>query len=198
MSCIRPEPPPWWEDQTMRRASPELLCPVNGMHEHTKRILAQPLGITRRLDNNSEYGAPTFGPGKASALVAALGPSYPEAIRRCPDHTGDLDRHLDLMNLAEGIDRSSIVVEGGRTFVGDEVVGREPILANDNGIGRERAYILDKTRKVPGDLRIGRTIVGSRGRNRLCLAELVDLYYPRRDGAAGGLPDQANRQASGQ
>src|SRR5947209_12897202 len=135
MSCIPPKLPPCWQHQTLRHASSELLCPVNGMHEHTKRILAQPLGITRRVDHDGEDGTPAFGPRKASALVAALVPSYPEAIRRCPDHTGDFDRHLDLMNLTEGIDRSRIIVEGGRTFVGDEFVGREPILANDDGIG---------------------------------------------------------------
>ena len=58
-----------------------------------------------------------------------------------------------------------------------------------------RAHLLDEAREVPGDLRIGRLIVGDRGRDRLGLAELVDLHDPGRDRAARRLPDQAAGEA---
>ena len=44
---------------------------------------------------------------------------------------------------------------------------------------------------MPGDLRIGRPVIGDGRRDRLRLTELVDLDDPRRDRAARGLPDEA-------
>ena len=41
---------------------------------------------------------------------------------------------------------------------------------------------------------VGR-IVGDGGRDRLRLAEPVDLHHPGHDGAAGGLPDQGGGEA---
>src|SRR5208282_6110512 len=49
---------------------------------------------------------------------------------------------------------------------------------------------------MPGDLRVRRPIVGQRRRNRLRLAEFVDLHDPGRDCTAGGMPDQAGREAA--
>jgi hypothetical protein len=50
-------------------------------------------------------------------------------------------------------------------------------------------------REMPGDLRIGWSVLGDCGRNSLGLAELVDLDHPRRDGAARGLPEHAAGEA---
>src|ERR1700687_5402483 len=51
---------------------------------------------------------------------------------------------------------------------------------------------------MPGDLRIARTVVGGRGRNRLGLADLVDLHDPGRYGAARRLPDKTGSQPTAQ
>ena len=51
-----------------------------------------------------------------------------------------------------------------------------------------------KCAEVPGDLRVGRAVVGHGRRYRLRVAQPVDLNDPRRDRAAGGLPDEAASQ----
>ena len=51
---------------------------------------------------------------------------------------------------------------------------------------------------MPGDLRVGRLIVGHGRRDRLGLAELVDLHHPGRDRAARRLPDEAAGKAAAQ
>jgi hypothetical protein len=77
-----------------------------------------------------------------------------------------------------------------RAAIGREVVGAQPVLPHDDRIGRNRADLLDEAREMPGDLRIGRPIVGDGGRDGLRLAELVDLHHPGHDGAARRLPDE--------
>ena len=79
-----------------------------------------------------------------------------------------------------------------RAAVGREIVGAQPLLSQDDRVGRQAAHILDEARQVVGDLRIGRLIVGVGRCDRLRLAELVDLHDPRRDGAARRLPHQAS------
>ena len=58
-----------------------------------------------------------------------------------------------------------------------------------------RADLLDEAREMPGDLRIGRAIVGDGRRDGLRLAELVDLDHPGHDRAARRLPDQRGGEA---
>ena len=53
------------------------------------------------------------------------------------------------------------------------------------------ADLLDEARQMPGDLRIGRPIVGIGGRDRLRLAEAIDLDHPGHDRAARRLPDES-------
>ena len=60
------------------------------------------------------------------------------------------------------------------------------------------AHLLDEAGQVPGDLRIRRLVIGGGGRDRLRLAELVDLHHPRRDGPTRRLPDQAAGEATAQ
>ena len=48
---------------------------------------------------------------------------------------------------------------------------------------------------MPGDLRIGRPVVGDGGRHHLRLAQLIHLHHPRGDRAARGLPDEATGKA---
>ena len=91
---------------------------------------------------------------------------------------------LGLADLGEGIVGPRVIVERERAFVGDVVVGVEPVLAQHHRIGRNAAHLLDEAREMPGDLRVGRLIVGNGRRDRLCLAELVDLHHPGRDRAA--------------
>ena len=105
---------------------------------------------------------------------------------------------LRLADLGERIVGAGVVVERERALVGDVVVGVEPVLAQDDRIGRDAAHLLDEAREMPGDLRVGRPVVGGRRRDRLRLAELVDLHHPGRDRAARRLPDEAAGEAAAQ
>src|SRR5690606_16988223 len=58
--------------------------------------------------------------------------------------------------------------------------------------------LLDEAAEMPCDLRIGRAIVGSRRRDGLGLAELVDLHHPRHDGSLYRLPDERSGEAAGE
>src|SRR3546814_8207548 len=88
--------------------------------------------------------------------------------------------------------------------IGREVVGAQPILANDDGVGRNRADLLDETREVEGDLGIGRPVVSDGGCDGLRLAESVDLHHPWHDRASrrlhderGGEPGRQDQRADG-
>src|SRR3546814_7680725 len=83
--------------------------------------------------------------------------------------------------LGERVVRPGIVVERHCAAIGREVVGAQPILANDDGVGRNRADLLDETREVEGDLGIGRPVVSDGGCDGLRLAESVDLHHPWHD-----------------
>src|SRR3546814_11729446 len=73
----------------------QLLRPVDGRDEHAQRILAQPLGIARRLNGDGENGRPALRAGELTVLIAALGPGDAKAVGRGADHAGDVDRELD-------------------------------------------------------------------------------------------------------
>jgi len=79
--------------------------------------------------------------------------------------------------------------------IGREVIGAEPVLADDDRVGGDAAHLFDEAREVPGDLRVGRAEVRDRGGDRLRLAEPVHLHHPGHDRAAGGLPDQGGGEA---
>src|SRR3546814_11053627 len=81
-------------------------------------------------------------------------------------------------DLGERVVHPGIVVERHCAAIGREVVGAQPILANDDGVGRNRADLLDETREVEGDLGIGRPVVSDGGCDGLRLAESVDLHPP--------------------
>ena len=72
---------------------------------------------------------------------------------------GDLDRDLGLADLGEWVVGASVIVQRERALVGDVVVGVEPVLAQHDGVGGNAAHLLDEPREMPGDLRIGRSIV---------------------------------------
>jgi hypothetical protein len=127
-----------------------------------------------------------------------LDPGDAKTVVRCADHARDVDRDLNPSDLGEGVVGSRVVVEGDRALVGDEVVGREPVLPDDDGVRRDGADILDETREVPSDLRIGRPVVGDRGGDGLRLSELVDLDHPGRHGAACRLPEEAAGKTCGE
>jgi Arm DNA-binding domain len=50
----------------------------------------------------------------------------------------DAIKRSEIVRLAERIGDAGIVVERDGALVGDEVVGREPVLAHDDGVGRQR------------------------------------------------------------
>src|SRR3546814_14106793 len=59
----------------------QLLRPVDGRDEHAQRILAQPLGIARRLNGDGENGRPALRAGELTVLIAELGPGDAKAVR---------------------------------------------------------------------------------------------------------------------
>src|SRR3546814_7489029 len=120
---------------------------------------------------------------RSAVLVAPLGPGNAEAVRRRADHAGNVDGDLLPADLGERVVRARIVVQRHRAAISREVVGAQPVLADDDGIGRDRADLLDETREVEGDLRVGRAIVGNCWRHRLRLTEPVDLHQPGSDRA---------------
>jgi type IV secretion system protein TrbE len=99
----------------------------------------------------------------ARILVAAFDPGDPEAVVGGSDHTRDVDRDLGFPDLGKRIAGAGIVVERDGALVGDEVVGGKPVLADDDRVCRKRPDILDEAREIPGDLRVGRPVIGDRG-----------------------------------
>src|SRR5262252_9486500 len=91
-------------------ASSELLRPVDGVDEYAERVLAQVLGIVRGVDHDGEDRGPMLGRREACVFIAALDPSDAEAVGGGADHAGNLDRHLDLADLAKGIIGAGIVI----------------------------------------------------------------------------------------
>ena len=71
-----------------------------------------------------------------------------------------------------------------------KIIGFEPIVADEHGIYRQRAYVGDKMREIPGNLRVGRLVVLDGGRDRLHFAELIDFDDVGCDAALRRLPDQ--------
>lgn len=58
--------------------------------------------------------------------------------------------------------------------------------------------MLDEAGKMPGDLRIGRTIFGERRGDSLGRTEVVDLDHVRNDAAARRLPGEGRAEPGGQ
>jgi hypothetical protein len=135
---------------------------------------------------------------RLGVLVTPFDPGDAEAVVGGADHAGDVDRDLDFTDLGERIVGARVIVERDRAPVGDEVISREPVLAHDDRVGRDGSNVLDETRQMPGDLRIGRPVVRNRGGDRLRLAEFVDLDHPGCDGATGSLPDHAAGETRGE
>ena len=135
---------------------------------------------------------------KACVLVAAFDPGDTEAVVGGADHARDLDRDLDLADLGEGVIGAGIVVERDGALVGDEVISGEPVVADDDRVGWNRADVFDEPRQVPGDLRISGAIIDSSRSDGLRLAELVDLHHPGGDCTARSLPDEAAGKTGGE
>src|SRR5262249_9783234 len=91
-----------------------------------------------------------------------------------------------------------VVVQRCSATIGRKVVGAEPTLPQHNGVRWKASYIFDEAREMKRDLRIGRLIERIRRRDRLGLTEMVDLHHPWRDGALGGLPEEAGGEPSRQ
>src|SRR3546814_10648269 len=73
----------------------------------------------------------------------------------CPHHAGDLNRHGPLADIGEGIGAARIVAEELAAALGREIIGFEPVLANQHRIERTATDIRDEAREVPRNLRTG-------------------------------------------
>src|SRR6478752_6634214 len=133
----------------------ELLRPVDGVVVNAKRVLAQAFGIARSFDDDRKDRGPAFGRSELTAVVSALGPCDPKAFRGGANDAGDLDRNLGGPELGKGIVGSSIIVQRRCASIGREVIGTQPILSQDNSVGRQSSNILDEAREMKCDLRIG-------------------------------------------
>src|SRR3546814_6842814 len=88
-----------------------------------------------------------------------------------------------------------IVAEELAAALGREIIGFEPVLANQHRIERTATDIRDEAREVPRNLRIGRTISGLGLGDSASLAQPIDLDDLGRDAALGRLPDETGRKA---
>jgi hypothetical protein len=131
-----------------------------------------------------------IGRSQGGVLVSALDPGDAEGGVGGADHARNFDRNLNFTDLGEGVIGAGVIVEGRRTLIGGEVVGAKPVLPDDDGVGGDRADLLNKACEVPSDLWIGGLVVGDGRRDGLRLTELVDLNDPRHHGALGRLPDE--------
>src|SRR3546814_8894051 len=68
-----------------------------------------------------------------------------------------------------------IVAEELAAALGREIIGFEPVLANQHRIERTATDIRDEAREVPRNLRIGRTISGLGLGDSASLAQPIDL-----------------------
>ncbi len=107
-----------------------------------------------------------------------------------PQKAVQTNRATSHTHLGKGVIYTRVVVQGDRPAIGGVFVGAEPVLPHDDGIGRDAADLLDETGEMPGDLGIGRPIVGHGRGNGLRLAEFIDLHHPRHNGAPCRFPDQ--------
>src|SRR5712691_13242500 len=134
-------------DHELRTSLSQLPRPVDGVDVNSERILPQTIGVVRSLDHDGQNRGPSLGCGERAILVSALDPGDAETIRRSADHAGDLDRDLYLAEIGEGIVGAGEIVEGYGTAIGGEVVGAQPLLAQQNRIDRQSPDIIDEGRE---------------------------------------------------
>src|SRR5262249_52022571 len=97
-----------------------------------------------------------------------------------------------------GIVGSGVIVQRRRPAIGREIVGAEPVLSQDDAVGRQASNIFDEAREMKRDLWIGRLIKGARWGDRLGLTEMINFHDPRSDRALGRLPNQTCSKSAGQ
>jgi hypothetical protein len=103
------------------------------MSEHAERVFPQPLGIMRSVENDGQNSSPSLGRDEARVLVTALGPGDEEAVVGSPDDTRDVDRDLNLSDLAERISRAGIVVESSDCGKTTATLAAEPTAGGNRG-----------------------------------------------------------------
>ena len=136
----------------------ELLRPIDRIDVDAKRILAQAVSIAGSLDDNGKNCGPSFGRCELAVVVAAFGPRNSKTLRRGANDARDLNCNLRATELGKGIIRSGVIVERRGAAIRREVVGTEPVLPQDDGVGRQAAYIFDEAGEMKRDLRIGRLV----------------------------------------
>ncbi len=139
-----------------------------------------------------------LGRGQSVVGVVALDPGDAEAVVGGANHARHLDRDLGLADLGEGVGAPGVIVEGERALAVDVIVGVAPVLAQHDRIGGNAAHLLDEAREMPGNLRVGRPVIGDGRRDRQRPPQLVDLDHPGHDRAPRGLPDEAAGKTAAQ
>src|ERR1043165_475296 len=114
------------------------------MDVDAERILLEPFGVGRHLQNDGEDRAPTLGGCQRTVGVAALHPFDPEAALGGADHGRYFDSDLDPADLGEWIVAARVVIERYGAFVGDVVVGFEPVLSQHDWIRRPTANLFNE------------------------------------------------------
>ena len=115
----------------------ELLRPVDGVDVNAKRVFAQPVSITWGFDDDGDDRRPSLRRSELTAVVSAFGPCDPKAIRRGAYDAGDLDRNLSITKFSEGFVGARVVVECRRAAIGREIVSAEPVLPQNDSVGRQ-------------------------------------------------------------
>ena len=83
-------------------------------------------------------------------------------------------------------------------MIGGEVVSAQPVLTDDDRIGRDRANLLDEAGEMERDLGIGGTVAGFSGSDGLGLAQPIDLHHPGHDMPARRLPHDTGGKTAGE
>src|SRR3546814_12964369 len=93
--------------------------------------------------------------------MGGLGPGDAKAGLRGANDARNIDRDLKFADLGEGIVGPRIVIERLRAGGTREIIGTEPVGAEHDRIGGDRAEMLDEAREVERELaiRIGRASV---------------------------------------
>src|SRR3546814_14550046 len=107
----------------------------------------------------SDWSSDVCSSDLASVLIAALGPGDAEAVLRGANDARNIDRDLKFADLGDGIVGTRIVIERLRAGGTREIIGTEPVRAEPDQIGGDRADMLAEAPEVERDSPTGRPTV---------------------------------------
>lgn len=67
---------------------------------------------------------------------------------------------MRLAELGKRIVVAGIIIERRGTAIRREIIGAQPIFAKHDGVHRQTTHMLDESRQVKSDLRVGRLVAG--------------------------------------